>query len=148
MYMYLFTGNRKYTKKGRLDSCTRDRTRTSWMVETTTNKVLVQKYRLHHEVEVSMLFTHRGPKARGCVNHIETDTEWCNQLVPWSCADKSIDYTSAVIIHLPIKRLYRSCKKTCRWINIYSPDKRWISDLFTSCTATWLVRSYKPWYKQ
>ena len=32
-------------------------------------------YRLYHEVEVSMGFTHRGPKARGCVNHIETDTE-------------------------------------------------------------------------
>ena len=31
------------------------------------------KYRLHHEVEVSMGFTHRGPEARGCVNHIETE---------------------------------------------------------------------------
>ena len=32
-------------------------------------------YRLYHEVEVSTRFTHRGPEARGCVNHVETDTE-------------------------------------------------------------------------
>ena len=30
-------------------------------------------YRLHHEVEVSMGFTHRGPEARGCVNRVETE---------------------------------------------------------------------------
>ena len=29
-------------------------------------------YRLHHEVEVSTGFTHRGLEARGCVNRIET----------------------------------------------------------------------------
>ena len=31
------------------------------------------KYRLHHEVEVSTGFTHRGPEARGCVNRVETE---------------------------------------------------------------------------
>ena len=31
------------------------------------------KYRLHHEVQVSTRFTHRGPEARGCVNHVETE---------------------------------------------------------------------------
>ena len=36
-------------------------------------------YRLHHEVEVSI---HWGPEVLGCVNHIETDTEWYNRLVP------------------------------------------------------------------
>ena len=30
-------------------------------------------YRFHHEVEVSMGFTHRGPEARGCVNCVETE---------------------------------------------------------------------------
>ena len=30
-------------------------------------------YRLHHEVEVSTGFTHRGPEARGCVNRVETE---------------------------------------------------------------------------
>ena len=35
----------------------------------------MDKYRLYHEVEVSTRFTHRGPEARGCVNHVETDTE-------------------------------------------------------------------------
>ena len=30
-------------------------------------------YRLHHEVEVSMGFTHRGPEARGGVNRVETE---------------------------------------------------------------------------
>ena len=51
-----------------------------------------------------MIYTLRaeGPKARGCVNHTENDTECCNQLVPWSCTDKSINYRP---IHLPIKRL-------------------------------------------
>ena len=29
--------------------------------------------RLHHEVEVSMGFTHRGLEARGCVNRVETE---------------------------------------------------------------------------
>ena len=37
------------------------------------------KYRLYHEVEVSTWFTHRG-----CVNHVGTDTEWYNRLVPWA----------------------------------------------------------------
>ena len=41
-------------------------------------------YRLYHEVEVSTWFTHRGPEARGCVNHVGTDTEWYNRLVPWA----------------------------------------------------------------
>ena len=40
-------------------------------------------YRLYHEVEVSTRFTHRGPKARGCVTHVETDTKWYNRLIPW-----------------------------------------------------------------
>ena len=30
-------------------------------------------YRLHHEVEVSTEFTHRGPEARGCINRVETE---------------------------------------------------------------------------
>ena len=30
-------------------------------------------YRLHHEVQVSTGFTHRGSEARGCVNHVETE---------------------------------------------------------------------------
>ena len=34
-----------------------------------------------------MIYTLR---ARGCVNHIETDTECYKQLVPWSCTDKMI----------------------------------------------------------
>ena len=29
--------------------------------------------RLHHEVEISTGFTHRGREARGCVNHVETE---------------------------------------------------------------------------
>ena len=33
----------------------------------------VSMYRLHHEVEVSMGFTRRGPEARGCVNPVETE---------------------------------------------------------------------------
>ena len=33
------------------------------------------KYRLYHEVEVSLRFTHRGPEAQGCVNRKETNTE-------------------------------------------------------------------------
>ena len=37
-------------------------------------------YRLYHEVEVSMWFTHQGSEARG----VETDTEWYNRLVPWA----------------------------------------------------------------
>ena len=36
---------------------------------------LSDKYRLYHEVEVSARFIHRGPQARGCINHVETDTE-------------------------------------------------------------------------
>ena len=35
--------------------------------------ILVSMYRLHHEVEVSTGFTHRGPEARGCVNRVETE---------------------------------------------------------------------------
>ena len=42
-------------------------------------------YRLYHEAEVSTGFIHRGPKAPRCVNRVETDTEWYNRLVPWSC---------------------------------------------------------------
>ena len=47
-------------------------------------------YRLCHKVEVSTWFTHQGPEAWGCVNHIETDTKWYNWLVvwatwPWQC---------------------------------------------------------------
>ena len=34
---------------------------------------VVSTYRLHHEVEVSTGFTHRGPEARGCVNRVETE---------------------------------------------------------------------------
>ena len=30
-------------------------------------------YRLHHEVQVSTGFTHRGPQARGCINPVETE---------------------------------------------------------------------------
>ena len=30
-------------------------------------------YRLHHEVQVSSRFTHRGPQAWGCVNREETE---------------------------------------------------------------------------
>ena len=30
-------------------------------------------YRLHHEVDVSMGFAHRGPEARGCANPVETE---------------------------------------------------------------------------
>ena len=49
-------------------------------------------YRLYHEVEISTWFTHWGPEARGCVNHVETDTEWYNQLVPWAmCPWQCID---------------------------------------------------------
>ena len=35
--------------------------------------MLCGMYRLHHEVEVSTGFTHRGPEARGCVNRVETE---------------------------------------------------------------------------
>ena len=31
-----------------------------------------------------MRFTHQGPQARGCVNRVETDTEWYNRLIPWA----------------------------------------------------------------
>ena len=41
-------------------------------------------YRLYHEVEVSTWFTHQGQQARGCVNRVETDTEWYNWLIPWA----------------------------------------------------------------
>ena len=34
-------------------------------------------------VEISTGFTHQGPQARGCVNHVETNTEGYNRLVPW-----------------------------------------------------------------
>ena len=37
-------------------------------------------YRLHHEVEVSTGFTHRGPEARGCVNPVETELSDVNNL--------------------------------------------------------------------
>ena len=37
-------------------------------------------YRLHHEVQVSMQFTHRVPEARGCVNRIETEPSDINDL--------------------------------------------------------------------
>ena len=42
------------------------------------------KYKSYHEVEVSMWFTHRGLEVPGCVNHVGTDTEWYNRLVPWA----------------------------------------------------------------
>ena len=35
--------------------------------------MVMYKYRLHHEAEVSTGFTHRGPEARGCVNRVETE---------------------------------------------------------------------------
>ena len=35
--------------------------------------ICVCTYRLHHEVEVSTGFTHRGPEAQGCVNLVETE---------------------------------------------------------------------------
>ena len=39
-----------------------------------TSQLLINNmYRLHHEVEVSTGFTHRGPEARGCVNRVETE---------------------------------------------------------------------------
>ena len=37
-----------------------------------TSYVLVYMYRLHHEVEVSTGFAHRGLEAQGCVNRVET----------------------------------------------------------------------------
>ena len=36
---------------------------------------ILYMYRLYHEVEVSTRFIHRGPQARGCINHVGTDTE-------------------------------------------------------------------------
>jgi hypothetical protein len=38
-------------------------------------------YRLHHEVQVSTGFTHRGPRL--CKSRRDR-TEWCNRLVPWA----------------------------------------------------------------
>ena len=35
---------------------------------------IMYKYRLHHEVEVSTGFIHRGPEARGCENPVETES--------------------------------------------------------------------------
>ena len=40
----------------------------------------ITEYRLHHEVEVSTGFTHRGPEARGCVNRVETEPSDVNDL--------------------------------------------------------------------
>ena len=37
-------------------------------------------YRLHHEVQVSTRFTHRGPETRGCVNRVETEPSDVNDL--------------------------------------------------------------------
>ena len=42
------------------------------------------KYRLHHEGEVYVIYTPDGCRPEGSVNHVETDTEWCNQLVLWA----------------------------------------------------------------
>ena len=54
------------------------------MVRAMLRQVHVAKYRIYHNVEVSTGFAHRGPQARGCVNRVETDTEWYNWLVPWT----------------------------------------------------------------
>ena len=42
------------------------------------------KYRLYHKVEVFMWFTQWESQAQGCVNHMETDTEWYHWLVPYT----------------------------------------------------------------
>ena len=55
-------------------------------------------YRLYHEVEVSTWFIHRGPEARGCVNHVGTDTEWYNRLVPWATWPWQRIYDLATIV--------------------------------------------------
>ena len=56
------------------------------------------KCRLYHEVEVSTWFTHWGPEARGCVNHVETDTKWYNRLVPWATWPWQRIYILATIV--------------------------------------------------
>ena len=43
-----------------------------WLIEPYIHLVFIM-YRLYHEVEVSTRFTHRGLKARGCVNRVETE---------------------------------------------------------------------------
>ena len=42
-------------------------------------------YRLHHKVEVSSRFTHRGPQARGCVNREETEPSDVTDLYQGLC---------------------------------------------------------------
>ena len=43
------------------------------------------KYRLYTKVQVSMLFHNRGPKARGCVNRVETKLKCITDLYHGLC---------------------------------------------------------------
>ena len=43
----------------------------------------VQDYQIQNYAQLPVVI-HRGPEARGCVNHVDIDAEWYNQLVPWA----------------------------------------------------------------
>ena len=68
-------------------------------------------------------FIHQEPKALRCVNCVETDTEWYNWLVLWSC----FNYAP---LHLSIKQLVGVLVK---YLYTY---KRYV---YTSYTVIWLV---------